>query len=88
MFSRYAPRNPRSDVVGEDVDEGYIVTPEELEEIRKPLLYPFFDGGPEGRGPSDYQENINIGVHKLRKDLNFLFPYYGFAFNYTWVSSS
>ncbi len=56
-----------------------------LEEIRAQKMYPFFDkGGNNGNG--DFQLNIRDTSPLLNKQLNFLLPFMGFGFNYTWLS--
>ena len=48
-------------------------------------MYPFFDkGGNDGNG--DFQTNIRDTQPQVNKQLNFLLPFYGFGFNYTWLS--
>ena len=41
-------------------------------------------GGNDGHG--DYQLNIRNTQPQINKQLNFLLPFYGFGFNYTWLS--
>ena len=56
-----------------------------LEEIRGQKMYPFFDkGGNDNNG--DFQLNIRDTQPQINKQLNFLLPFYGFGFNYTWLS--
>ena len=48
-------------------------------------MYPFFDkGGNDNNG--DFQLNIRDTQPQINKQLNFLLPFYGFGFNYTWLS--
>ncbi|TRY73653.1 hypothetical protein TCAL_08799 [Tigriopus californicus] len=48
-------------------------------------MYPFFDkGGNDGNG--DFQLNIRDTQPLINKQLNFLLPFMGFGFNYTWLS--
>jgi len=62
-----------------DDEEHYVITEERLVEIRSEFMYPFKD-------PNDYQKDINDLTPQIDKKLNIRFPYYGFLFNYTWVS--
>ncbi|CAG0885412.1 unnamed protein product [Darwinula stevensoni] len=83
MFSRIGPPsnfNPDGD--------SYVITQERLSQIREPLMYPYYDGGVQDEfwGENDYQDNFNSGTSLLDKKLNFLLPFFGFAFNYTWIS--
>ena len=56
-----------------------------LDEIRGQKMYPFFDkGGNDNNG--DFQLNIRDTQPQINKQLNFLLPFYGFGFNYTWLS--
>ncbi|CAG0880442.1 unnamed protein product [Cyprideis torosa] len=84
MFSRVAPK------LDSDYNQEYILTSQRLEEIREPLLYPFYDGWYGGEtdapGENDYQSNFNEANQILNKHLNILLPFYGFAFNYSWIS--
>eukprot|EP00096_Caligus_rogercresseyi_P016873 TRINITY_DN996_c0_g2_i3.p1 TRINITY_DN996_c0_g2~~TRINITY_DN996_c0_g2_i3.p1 ORF type:complete len:1255 (-),score=221.80 TRINITY_DN996_c0_g2_i3:184-3948(-) len=72
--------NPHSD------DEfQYVVSSDRLEQVRSEKMYPFFDkGGNDGNG--DFQLNIRDTQPQINKQLNFLLPFYGFGFNYTWLS--
>ena len=61
------------------------MTPDKLAEIRKDLMYWYFDqGGSENLG--DYQKDIHEENVKLHKNFNFYFPFFGFRFNYTRVN--
>ncbi|BES91125.1 AMOP [Nesidiocoris tenuis] len=63
----------------------YTITEARLANIRKPLMYWFFDkGGNDGKG--DYQSDIHASTSQLHKNLNFQLPFFGFRFNYTRVS--
>ena len=64
-----------------DDEEAYVITEERLNEIRGDMMYPFTD-------PNDYQKDINDLTPQIDKKLNVRFPYYGFLFNYTWVSDA
>lgn len=77
MVSRIEPsQNPTYD---------YAITAQRLSEIRKLLMYPYYDMDPQG-GNGDLQENINAQNSQVNKQLTFLLPYFGFGLNYTWVS--
>lgn len=55
-----------------------------MKEIRKDLLYPFFDqGGSDGIG--DYQKDIHDSTPQIHKNFNFQLPFFGFRLNYTRV---
>jgi hypothetical protein len=87
MFSRIAPNTEPDPSTG-----AYVITAERLAMIREPLMYPFYDGGVDEEADeywdlNDYQDRLNSGTTMLDKKLNFLLPFYGFAFNYTWVSA-
>ena len=70
---------------GNDDQPAYVITNDRLEEIRNQKMYPFFDqGGNDGNG--DFQMNIRNTQPQINKQLNFLLPFYGFGFNYTWLS--
>uniref|UniRef100_A0A146LTJ4 Extracellular domains-containing protein CG31004 n=1 Tax=Lygus hesperus TaxID=30085 RepID=A0A146LTJ4_LYGHE len=63
----------------------YTITPERLANIRKPLMYWFFDkGGDSGNG--DYQTDIHASNTQVHKNFNFQLPFFGFRFNYTRIS--
>lgn len=62
----------------------YDLRKEELDEIRREKLYPFFDRDSEGKR-GDLVPEINDNSAQVQKQLNFLLPFYGFGFNYTWV---
>lgn len=62
----------------------YQLTKERLDEIRKEKLYPFFDKDAEGKR-GDLVTEVNDNSAQVQKQLNFLLPYFGFGFNYTWV---
>ena len=50
-----------------------------------PRRYPFYDqGGNDGNG--DFQMNVRDTQPQVNKQLNFLLPFMGFGFNYTWLS--
>ena len=69
----------------EDDEPSYIVSPDRLQELRNQEMYPFFDkGGNDGNG--DFQTNIRDTMPQVNKQLNFLLPFMGFGFNYTWLS--
>ena len=65
--------------------EKYILTPERLAEIRREKLYPFFDYDDKG-GNGDFVGELNDNSAKVQKQLNFRLAFFGFGFNYTWVS--
>ena len=92
MTSRVAPPKPRvarqlqlNDPYYNTRDY-YVLTKERLDQIRQEKLYPFYDYDSEGRR-GDLITEINDNSAQVQKQLNFLLPYYGFVFNYTWVSS-
>lgn len=62
----------------------YVLTKERLDSIRQEKLYPFFDQDQQG-GRGDLVTEINDNSAQVQKQLNYLLPYYGFGFNYTWV---
>lgn len=63
----------------------YSISSQRLDEIRKRLMYPYYDMDNKG-GSGDLQENINAQNSQINKQLTFLLPYFGFGLNYTWVS--
>ena len=65
---------------------GYIITSERLDEIRGNKLYPFYDRGGGFEDNGDLQLGIRDTQTQINKQLNFLLPFYGFGFNYTWLS--
>ena len=65
-------------------NDRYILTSERLAEIRKDKMYPFFDSDDQG-GKGDLVTELNYNSVKVQKQLNYRLPYFGFAFNYTWV---
>ena len=67
-------------------DPGYIITSDRLEEIRGNKMYPFFDRGGGFGDNGDFQLSIRDTMPQINKQLNFLLPFYGFGFNYTWLS--
>jgi len=73
---------------GKSVDSGvpaYSITPDRLRELRENKLYPFYDvGGPSNNG--DFQTDIRDTMPQINKQVNFLLPFMGFGFNYTWLS--
>ena len=88
MRSRMAPPRVERQLLLNDPAyqprQAYILTKEELEEIRKEKMYPFFDRDAEGR-KGDLVTEINDNSAQVQKQLNFLLPFFGFGFNYTWV---
>jgi len=62
------------------------VSPDRLKQIRDHFLYPFFDQGGGGDNIGDYQKDIRDTVPQINKQINFLLPFMGFGFNYTWLS--
>jgi len=83
--SRAAPAGGFPDRFGAEGDQGYIISPDRLADIRKQKMYPFFDeGGNDGHG--DYQMAIRDMQPQINKQINFLLPFMGFGFNYTWLS--
>lgn len=92
MRSRVAPPKPRvarqlqiNDPLY-NVRDYYVLTKERLDQIRQEKLYPFYDYDMEGRR-GDLVTEINDNSAQVQKQLNFLLPYFGFGFNYTWVTS-
>ena len=99
MRSRVAPRKPRQ-IMNQYSNqfnsrplsmndpayqrEYYVLTKERLDEIRQEKMYPFFDRDAYG-GNGDLVKEINDNSAQVQKQLNFLLPFYGFGFNYTWV---
>ena len=71
--------------VAHDDDPGYIITTDHLAEIRAQKMYPFFDRGGNG-DMGDFQLNVRDTQPQVNKQLNFMLPFYGFGFNYTWLS--
>lgn len=67
--------------------QAYILTKEELEQIRREQMYPFFDRDAEGKR-GDLVPEINDNSAQVQKQLNFMLPFFGFGFNYTWVHCS
>jgi hypothetical protein len=65
----------------------YVITKERLDEIRREKLYPFFDRDEDG-GRGDFVPELNDNSVQVQKQLNFLLPFFGFGFNYTWVSNN
>ncbi len=69
----------------DDDEPAYIVSPDRLDEIRSEMMYPFYDqGGNDNNG--DFQLNVRDTQPQVNKQLNFLLPFMGFGFNYTWLS--
>lgn len=64
--------------------QAYDLKKEELEMIRKEKMYPFEDKGVEKKY-GDLVTEINDNSAQVQKQLNFLLPFFGFGFNYTWV---
>ena len=64
--------------------QAYDLSKSELDEIRREKLYPFFDRDSEGKR-GDLVTEINDNSAQVQKQLNFLLPFFGFGFNYTWV---
>ena len=68
-----------------DDDPGYIISADRLDTIRQQKLYPFFDqGGNDNNG--DFQLSIRDTAPMINKQLNYMLPFYGFGYNYTWLS--
>lgn len=67
--------------------QSYDLKKEELDEIRKEKMYPFYDKDAE-RKNGDLVTEINDNSAQVQKQLNFLLPFFGFGFNYTWVGYS
>lgn len=65
--------------------QAYDLKKEELEMIRKEKMYPFEDKGVEKKY-GDLVTEINDNSAQVQKQLNFLLPFFGFGFNYTWLS--
>lgn len=65
--------------------QAYDLKKEELDEIRKEKMYPFYDKDAYGKS-GDLVREINDNSAQVQKQLNFLLPFFGFGFNYTWVS--
>ncbi|XP_021954689.1 protein mesh isoform X2 [Folsomia candida] len=77
--------DPFVDTSSRQIAQPYILTPDRLRQIRSDLLYPFYDlGSHENIG--DYQKNLRDNSPQISKHLNFLLPFFGMGFNYTWVS--
>ena len=64
----------------------WVVTPDRLKTIRESKLYPFFDQGGNSDNIGDYQKDIRDTIPQINKQINFLLPFMGFGFNYTWLS--
>ncbi len=87
MRSRMAPRVERQLQLNDPAyqpRQAYDLKKEELDEIRKEKMYPFYDKDSEGR-KGDLVTEINDNSAQVQKQLNFLLPFFGFGFNYTWV---
>ena len=83
-LSRVAPPEWAERIDTSD-DPGYIIPSDRLREIRSQKLYPFFDqGGNDNNG--DFQTNMRDTQPMLNKQLNFMLPFFGFGYNYTWLS--
>ena len=83
--SRIAPDQQWHDRLDTNDEPTYALTQDRLEEIRGQKMYPFFDkGGNDNNG--DFQMNMRDTQPQLNKQLNFLLPFFGFGFNYTWLS--
>ena len=80
-----APKNDWPDRRDSDDDLAYTITKERLDEIRAQKMYPFYDTG-GNNNDGDYQMSIRNTQPQINKQLNFLLPFYGFGFNYTWLS--
>ena len=96
MTSRLAPKSPKmgkqmnfypgyGDTNNNYPRDTYVITKERLDEIRREKLYPFFDRDEDG-GRGDFVPELNDNSVQVQKQLNFLLPFFGFGFNYTWVS--
>ena len=64
----------------------WVVTPDRVKTIRESKLYPFFDQGGNSDNIGDYQKDIRDTIPQINKQINFLLPFMGFGFNYTWLS--
>ena len=84
----WASRNAPPAYSERNADSGvpeYVITPDRLNTIRQSKLYPFFDkGGNDNNG--DFQLAIRDTMPQINKQVNFLLPFMGFGFNYTWLS--
>ncbi|CAG7823396.1 unnamed protein product [Allacma fusca] len=90
MTSRIAPP-PTQEKSGKQTyadtnSPNYVMTADRLRQIRQELLYPFYDQGGGTDNIGDYQKTIKDHSPQVTKSLNFLLPYFGFGYNYTWVS--
>jgi len=87
-YDPWASRNAPPAYSERNADSGvpeYVITPDRLNTIRQSKLYPFFDkGGNDNNG--DYQLAIRDTMPQINKQVNFLLPFMGFGFNYTWLS--
>ena len=80
-----AARNAPPSFGDRNMDSGYVITPDRLNTIRQSKLYPFYDkGGNDNNG--DFQLAIRDTMPQINKQVNFLLPFMGFGFNYTWLS--
>ena len=93
-FDKIFPLDPWADrnapPVNQDAFNGglpeYVITPDRLQTIRQSKLYPFYDQGGGGDNIGDYQKDIRDTIPQINKQINFLLPFMGFGFNYTWLS--
>ncbi|XP_060531406.1 protein mesh isoform X2 [Cylas formicarius] len=83
MTSRVAP--PNSDQRG-GTGTPYTITETRLAQIRKILMYPYYDQGGNADNEGDYQKEIQSSTPQVHKNFNFQLPFFGFRFNYTRVS--
>lgn len=87
MMSRVDPFDPKEDKSARQISvTNYIINPARLQQIRSELLYPFYDQGGNEENIGDYQKHIIDNSPQITKHLNFLLPFFGFGYNYTWVS--
>jgi len=78
------PTFPRDQYNNDGMPE-YTLTPDRLNQLRQQKLYPFDDkGGDDNNG--DFQKDIRDTMPQINKQVNFLLPFMGFGFNYTWLS--
>lgn len=66
--------------------KNYVISPGRLAQLKSELLYPFFDQGGGEENTGDYQKHIRDNSPQITKHLNFHLPFFGFGYNYTWVS--
>ncbi|CAL8070989.1 unnamed protein product [Orchesella dallaii] len=85
MKARVDPFNPERQWYQQSA-ANYILNSSRLNEIRSEMLYPFYDQGGGGYNIGDYQMRIRDNSPQITKHLGFRLPFFGFEYNYTWVS--